>query len=265
MDIAKSLSQEHDIDKLFKDHQDASSSFSVYEAHTLNKGDAVVQPQTRAVNKDTLMSIVDAKEWLPFAAEKYKISPDFSDYVIVPVEIIFSDIPNRNALAFPAEELMNFNPQYGMQAYRTWIGKGTYMEHQDNTIPEKAKGVIISVAVRKVNTAVGDFIRLMHLLAFDRTKDAQLASDILNRRRTGYSMGSTCETYTCSICGANMRDRPFCEHIDVRSRQAKATMRLFGDRLAFCQSRNVIGFECSSVMVPANYSARNENYLKAPG
>ena len=255
---------EHPVESLFSNpEQDVASQFSVYEASDLVKGGNIVNQQsTKPVSGDSLRTVVDAKEWLPFAAEVYEISPKLSDYIIVPVEIIRSDIPNRNGIAFPMEELMRFHPPpNAIQAYRTWIGQPTHYEHQNNTVNKLAKGVIISVAIRKMENVMGDYIRLLHLLAFDRTKDPKLCQDILDRKRTGYSMGSSCETYTCPICNADMRNRGYCDHIDVRTKQSKSRMQIFGDKLAYCQSRGVRGFECSSVAIPAFHYAKNANIL----
>lgn len=258
-----------DIDSLFDQAQfknpaqDTASEYSVYEGHDLIKnGDVIAQPDTKPVKAETLKTIVDAREWLPFAAEVYNISPDISDYLIVPVEIIRSDLPNRNGIAMPLEELLRFHQSIGMQSYKSWTGQPTHFEHQNNTVNEKAKGVIISTAVRNMTGVKGNFIKLMHLLAFDRKKDPWLAKEISERRRTGYSMGSSCDTYTCSICNADMRDRGYCDHIDVRTKKDKANMRmLFGNRLAYPMSRGIKGFECSSVNTPAYHHARTSNIL----
>jgi hypothetical protein len=58
---------------------------------------------------------LDFNTWLPFSAPHYQISPDPSDYILTPVIVMPSDIPNRNGVAFPLKELIAFNPDMGMQ------------------------------------------------------------------------------------------------------------------------------------------------------
>jgi intein/homing endonuclease len=72
---------------------------------------------------------MDFNTWLPFAAKHYRISRNPEDYVLVPVICMPADIPNRNACAFPLHELVEFNPERGQQAYKTWRGKPTHYEH----------------------------------------------------------------------------------------------------------------------------------------
>lgn len=240
---------------------DTASQYSVYEANDLVKGGNIIhQKNSKPVSGKALGGVIDAAEWLPFASSVYNISPNIKDYVIVPVEIIRSDMINRNGIAFPAEELLRFLPDMGMQTFKTWIGQPTHYEH-DNQDIKKAKGVIISSALRKMEGVRGDWLKVLHLLAFDRTKDSKLTDRILRREITGYSMGSSCQTYTCSICGADMRDKGYCAHIDVRTKEKKANITVHGDRLAYPMSRYVKGWECSCVSHPAWKFASTPNLL----
>ena len=54
---------------------------------------------------------VDVEDWLPAASKQYHISPKLEDYIIVPVIAFFSDLPNRNSVGFPLQELIKFNPE----------------------------------------------------------------------------------------------------------------------------------------------------------
>jgi hypothetical protein len=80
--------------------------------------------------------------YLAAAAEMYNISPRISDYVLVPVSTVLSDLPNTNGDAMTREELLKFNPQQGRIAYKTWIGKPTFLEHANQVLPG-AKGIIL--------------------------------------------------------------------------------------------------------------------------
>jgi hypothetical protein len=77
----------------------------------------------------TRSTIVEAKEWLPFFAERYNISADVRDYVVVPVVIMPSDLPNRNVVAFPYDELVKANPDVGQLGYQTWRAKPMFADH----------------------------------------------------------------------------------------------------------------------------------------
>lgn len=86
--------------------------------------------QVSAATKEMINdALLDAPSWLPFAAERYNISPDIRDYVIMTVPIMPSDLPNRNNVAFPYSQLTAFNTDSGMIAYKTWKGKPMHVEH----------------------------------------------------------------------------------------------------------------------------------------
>jgi hypothetical protein len=231
------------------------------EGYSVKNGDL-----PKGIDKASLGDIMDCSKILPFAAEALKISPRLEDYIIQPIEIIRSEIPNRNGTGFLYEELTRFNPEYGRIAYQTWIGMPTFVEHQDNRKPELAAGIILDVALRKADEFKGRFYRLNQLLAYDRNKRSDIASAILRGDRASFSMGSMCNYYTCSICNANVNDMGgYCEHIDVRTPKAKAmSMQLHNGKLAYCQPRVINGIETSSVMVPAASFATNPKILMTP-
>jgi hypothetical protein len=238
----------------------------VIDGHALMQGDVRDAMTKQHIDHANLNSrLQDVGKWLPVAAEKYQVSSNLADMALVPVGILTSEIPNRNGVGFTFEELASFNTEQGRIAYRTWIGKGTYMEHEKNRVPEVAKGVILDVALRKMPQFEGSFYLLNHLLAFDRNKDPDLANAIIERKRTGYSMGSLCQHYNCSICHRNVNDiGGICEHINVSTALDRArSMRPMPDgKLAFSIPMEITGIECSSVSVPAYSKAVNPNYLE---
>jgi hypothetical protein len=196
---------------------------------------------------------IDAAKWLPFASEKYNISADIKDYVVVPVTIMPSDLPNRNGVAFPHSELTSFSVDTGMVSYQTWAHKPTFVEHnnQDHT---QAKGVIFDVAYRKMPHTSGDLWKVVVLTGWDRTRDCVLANEILTKRRQSYSMGAYVSDYACSICGARQTNGG-CDHVTLGSPEFKTFPTKDGDKLAYLRTIDVCGFETSSVAVPAYISA----------
>lgn len=126
-------------------------------------------------------------DFLAAASETYQISPDPSDYIIVALPIVTSDVPNRNLQGFLGQELAYFDPMYGCLTYQTFLRKPCHIDHQENTIPHKAKGVHVDASM--VYVPKFDVWKINVLTMWDRTKDPKLVQDILDKKRTGYSMG----------------------------------------------------------------------------
>ncbi len=198
--------------------------------------------------------LLDANLWLPKAAKHYHISADIRDYIIVPVPSIITSIPNTNGDSVSFAQLTEFNPEYGMQAYRTWVGKPTHVEHANKDIT-KAKGVILDTYMRPIPRHP-KFAKLVKLMAFDRTKDAFLVNNILKREVSTYSMGMWYSSYTCPICGVRVGKgigMP-CQH----TRPRRPTYQLPDGRLAYRMCENVLGFETSVVLDPAYIVAQSD-------
>ena len=195
--------------------------------------------------------VIDANVWLPMAAEHHLLSPRLSDYVMVPVPSVVTDIPNTNGDCLTTAEALRFRPDLGMLAYKTWKGKPTHQEH-DNKDITKAKGVILDVYMKGMPNFVGNHARVIQLLAFDRTKDPVLANRILTNELNTYSIGMWYQAYTCSICGHTVRKenlRATCSHTVIN----KPTYEM-GGRLAFRKVQMITGFENSAVEDPAYVS-----------
>lgn len=203
---------------------------------------------------------LDAPSWLPFAAEQYNISRDMRDYVIVPVIILPSDIPNRNMVAFPFLELSKFNVSAGMITYMTWKGKPTFLEHA-NRDPQQARGVVFDVTMRSMSRSNG-ISKVIALCGFDRSKDPELVDMIINGQREYYSMGALIGLYSCSVCGEYSQPKRdpkelMCgkNHIDLKSGRFKTFNVPEGNVLGHYNAHNITGFEVSSVSWPAWPSA----------
>lgn len=199
---------------------------------------------------------LDIDDWLPQAAKEYNISKNLEDYIIVPVIAFFSDLPNRNCVAFPLEELIKFNTDAGCVTYKTWKGKPTFMEHKNNILKD-AKGVIFDSVIRNVDGYEGDLCKVLLLLGYDKTKDPLLCQQILSGQRDSYSMGAYADTFTCSICGQDL-SKGSCRHININN----PDMSVIDGKLAFMNGRGLMGFECSSVENPAFVTATNPSYIE---
>lgn len=206
--------------------------------------------------------VPDVIKWLPLAAQPYQISANIKDYVVVPVTMFPSELPNRNSVAFPYEELMRFDISAGMPAYKTWRGKPTFSEH-DHGDHRKAKGIIFDVYMKKMKNVVGDIYKVIALAGFDRTKDPELANAIASGKRTKYSMGASLHGVECSVCGAHSTPRrprdTECGHV------ARGRITLHetasGTKPAYYIGRGIQGFELSSVGVPAWTAAEESEVI----
>jgi len=237
-----------------------SATEQIHAAESFRLGFDLDKQSGRLLMADA--SVVDKRamvdvSWLPAAAEAYCISGDIKDYVIAEVPIVEGNVPNRNMDCFLTSRLVEFVPKFGVQAFQTFVGKPVFYEHQheDNT---KAKGVILDASMKQVN---GRWFTMI-LKAFDRTKDRQLAEDVLNGRRRGHSMSAWTAFMDCSHCGHRW-DTSYpsaCDCIkgDARSRvQGKflGKGQVLNGNLVYDAVYEYHFFESSSVGDPANYGA----------
>lgn len=199
------------------------------------------EAKTKDIKEDVKDAVLDAPKWLPFAGEQYNISSDIKDYVMVPVVIMPSDLPNRNGVAFPFKELTRFNTDSGSIAYSTFKGKPTFENHQ-NSDHTKAKGVILSTAFRRMKNVRGkELWKLIALCGFDRKRDPVVANSILTNKKSSFSMGAYCRDYECSICGSSATKEK-CEHVDVNKPNE---FKIYDGHLAYLKAIDPIGFETS--------------------
>jgi hypothetical protein len=210
--------------------------------------------------RDEVRSIMQSvPAWLPIASEALNISKQMKDYILVPVISMPSDLPNRNQQAFPYTELTRWTVDAGCPMYKTWIGKPTFLEH-NNKDPSQAKGIIMSSIMRPIEHSSGDIWKLIKLLAFDRNRDPVLANQILTGEMNSYSMGAYARDYQCTICGELLSRTPNqegCEHVQFN----KPNFKVFSGRLAYHAVSDPMGFETSAVTSPAYYSAKDVPYM----
>ena len=190
-------------------------------------------------------SFLDVNAWLPAAAEHYNISRDIRDFVLHPTVVNVSGLPNTNADGFNLRDWLTFRPQFGQLAYKTFKGKPTFVEHQNDNY-KIASGVIFDAQMAPLPQFGRDRARLVLLLAFDRSRQPELCKDILSGTHNTYSKGTWYKSYTCSVCGEtfNGRSRP-CTHLSNR------VVRLPNGLLAYRQCHELEGFETSAVRSPA--------------
>lgn len=239
---------------------DAAFSYEPIDVYSREKHAHKKQLVTAGLMDSVKGAIMEAEGSLPYFAEVYEISANINDYVLVPTIIMPSDLPNRNLVAFPREELLRANPEMGTLGYQTWRMKHTCKDHINKRIPQDSKGIVLSTFLREMKGTRGNLLKVVALCAYDRKRDPILANSILTGERTTYSMGAFCGHYTCSICNARFPEHA-CEHIEIPSPKMKRRLELRAEadgRLAYLKARDFVGFEISSVESPAYVSARTE-------
>jgi|AntAceMinimDraft_18_1070375.scaffolds.fasta_scaffold01581_3 hypothetical protein len=175
----------------------SSKSFSLFKKEIITAKDNGKIKKLVNLKDEGFKNLVDIS-WLPFASKKYCISSSIDDYVVTPVGIVTSDIPNRNSQCFSMASLVEFDVNQKVQRYKTFVGAPTFEEHR-NSDETKAKGVNLDANL--TNVPYYKIAKVNVLAAFDRTKDRSLALDILKGEKNAYSMGALCGIFQCSICG----------------------------------------------------------------
>lgn len=211
---------------------------------SLNKG-SIVTANSQSVLSD-LTPVLDWESWLPAAAHAYNISADPKDYILLPTIICPADIPNRNGVSFPYEELIKWNLESHQPVYKSWKGCPTFSEHE-NEDNSKARGVVLDVIMRKAKGFQGEIYKVYGLAAFDRSKYPDVAHRLLTRATTTVSMGAYVDYYECGVCGSKVGE---CQHTNARASYDFGIDRETGG-LIYRICRGITPFELSEVQVPA--------------
>jgi hypothetical protein len=213
--------------------------------------------------KQTLQNL-DYTTWLPFAAKTYNISPDIRDYILIPVPICPSDIPNRNGIGFPLQELVKFQPPpVANQAYKAWSKCPIHYEHKSD-IHEDAYGVILDTSLHKISGyGLGKLWKVMGLAAVDKTKNPEMARRILEKDIDTWSMGAFVDTFSCSYCNEPMTEKSYCGHIHPKNEiDWKEFMDYDQSRhIAFRNAHGINPIELSIVESPAWCVALSDHIL----
>lgn len=247
-----SLCSELDVPERFTSNSFGLSDLFPFSLEKEKKGaKEIILPDTMS-GTGFAERVSDCNYWLPYAAEHYCVSRDIRDYVLVPIPAIFSGLPNTNGDGLSLKQMLRFDPEFGMQMYKTFKGKPTHVEHRNKDITQ-AKGIILDSFLRPVPFNK-KYWKIVLLLAYDRTKDSALAQSILSRESNAYSVGFYYKSYTCSVCGHRVGrgiNLSPCQHTQM----GKPTYQQADGRIVYRNCEDAVGFECSSVGTPAFVSA----------
>lgn len=196
---------------------------------------------------------------LPYASRALNISSNPKDYVLSVIPIMYTDLPNRNGVAFPLSELVKWCTDYGCQAYQTWRGMPMHLEHAADE-PKTALGIIVDVSLRPIKThGNGKIWKVVCLGALDKTKrigeergGVTFGERVASGEANTYSMGALVDGYTCSYCGAEVGK---CSHIDPDVKRTPVTFYELNNKLVYKQVYGIKGVELSVVADPAFITA----------
>lgn len=212
----------------------------------------VMAPETSEAKN--ALQLLDFATWLPSAAKLYQISPDVRAYVLATIPICPSDLPNRNGIGFPLDELLKFQPPpVARQAYKAWTGCPMHYEHR-NEIHEDAYGVIFDTALRPIKGyGKGKLHKVMGLIGIDREKYPEMARRVMERDINTYSMGALVDSFSCSFCGCAITKKSGCSHVNMNRDIDWNEVRSWDNRrhIAFRNAHGINPIECSLVESPA--------------
>lgn len=224
-----------------------------------------------AVKADSVEVLDDISKldtsWLKLAAPVYHISPNLNDYVITMTILTISDLPNRNGIAFPLEELTRFQePPLNHLAYKGWSGAPVFTEHQ-NTDNTKASGVVFDVRLRPIiGYNNNKLYKVIGVVGIDKTKNPELARRVASGEVNTYSMGALADYFTCSYCGAVIDDKHTCKHIHGSADNVNFNRIVDYEgkvHVAFLNAHNLSPFELSVVEDPAWTAALSDTILQS--
>lgn len=223
----------------------ATGAFEMHAIKTGNESRAKLSFETAGL--DTNIGRDLGTGWLEAAAPVYNISPNIKDYVVAPVIMFPSALPNRNSVAFSLAALGRLNPETGQLGYESWNRKPTFFNHK-NDDHTQAKGVIFDTRMLPLKGTNNRVWKAVALAGFDRTRDPDLANKILTGEYSHYSMGTGVNKYECAVCGhLPTKQNLGCEHININNRNMKIFNVERGAVLAHYICDYINGFELSCV------------------
>jgi hypothetical protein len=249
-----------DTHRPYELHADCLENFKPTEVFSIEKqkSNLMIADDYLNVTRKALDTSVST---LPFFAERYNISADMKDYILTPVTIFLSGIPNKKGHCFDFEELVSADVHLGMLKYQTWINKPLQLDHKNKDV-SIAKGILLASSMQPVPSMQGDLYKVIILTALDRRTYPDLGNKLLTGEYNSFSMGSTCKSFKCGVCGGAVPDDR-CGHIDRGMLDGSGfTYKTFGSdkKVAYVRAQDIFGFETSLLTKsnPANPASFNQ-------
>ena len=195
-----------------------------------------------ADDRDNLFRDIGFADLLARCHSFYDISRNPRDYVLQALPIVWSELPNRNGIAFPLKALTEWNKIKGCSAYQGWKGQAVRVDH-DWEGP--AVGIIPDVSLRRLKGYANDKLwKLIVLHAVDRSKEPERAAKLESGQHNSWSMGCLADRQVCSVCGTPIEHD--CPHL-----RAEQMMGVYDGYLIYRCAYGVQAEESSMVDDPA--------------
>ncbi len=188
-----------------------------------------------------------------------RIAPYNQEFEFFRVIGVHGDIPNTNGDMFQwgnvedktAPELLRYDDKMNKYIYSTFIGKGNYKDHQNDSVV-KAVGILLdSIPNHKVKG-------IEILIAVDKQKDPMLVRGINQGYISDVSMGARVTYSICSICNKVAHNEfEYCNHIrNWKGQYYSGPETGWKPKLAYEDNRGVEFIELSWVTVGADPKAK---------
>ena len=144
-------------------------------------------------------AVAQFRQTIATAKSKLKKSNDFAYIRTRAIGSIEKWGPNGNGDGFPLNELQ--------ASYKTFIGKGNFIDHHSDDIT-KIRGLVVDAFMNNEDQSVEC------LIAVDRKSHPQLARDIETGVVNSVSMGTRVGYSNCSVCSHSAKtENEYCDHI----------------------------------------------------
>jgi len=146
-----------------------------------------------------------------------RIAPIKGDFLYGRAMAVHGDDSNNNGDLFEwgskedrdSPELLRFDPKLGKYVYQTFIGKGFYKDHKNDSVTY-SKGILLDSVANHARKGIEV------LFAVDKKKDEDLARGIEQGYITDVSMGCRVGFSICSICGNQAtNEEQYCTHVKL--------------------------------------------------
>jgi len=192
-----------------------------------------------------------ADDVLQEKAKYYKISEMSNDYLYVECRALTVGIPNANGDLFVMPELKKIHQASGEPVYRTFVGRGVYINHNSDN-PQNSIGLVFDAEL--VEDEEDPHVRL--LVGIDKKKAPEIVEGIKRGTINSFSMGCSIRYSTCTYCGKKiLSDDDLCDCLRYHRGEK------IGSVIVAEELHDIEFYEISVVSVPADYRARLINVL----
>jgi len=173
------------------------------EAQFIERADSIDGVESFSTPKESSESakkaVAQFKTTVASAKKNLTLSRDFMYIRTRAIGSLETWGPNQNGDGFPLRELQ--------ASYRTFVGKGNFIDHKSDDI-QMIRGLVVDAFMNNEDGCVEC------LIAVDKVSHPQLVRDIETGTVNSVSMGTRVGYSDCSVCGNVARtENEYCDHI----------------------------------------------------